>query len=118
MIFSTWAGRVSVRTQRHRLDDAGRALRHDRRSRADRRRSTTRAEIVAARLTAAVERWRQEMFGDAAERTRDRRRRNAVDPRPIPVGYREFPITMLPARDGEPRGGVRRSSGARTARTS
>ncbi len=30
---------------------------------------------------------------------------NAVDPRPIPVGYREFPITMLPARDGEPRGG-------------
>jgi hypothetical protein len=36
----------------------------------------------------------------------------AVDPRPIPVGYREFPITMLPARDGEPRGGVRRSSGA------
>ena len=37
---------------------------------------------------------------------------NAVDPRPIPVGYREFPITMLPARDGEPRGGVKRSSGA------
>jgi hypothetical protein len=37
---------------------------------------------------------------------------NAVDPRPIPVGYREFPITMLPARDGEPRGGVQRSSGA------
>jgi len=37
---------------------------------------------------------------------------NAVDPRPIPVGYRQFPITMLPARDGEPRGGVKRSSGA------
>ena len=37
---------------------------------------------------------------------------NAVDPRPIPVGYREFPITMLPARDGEPRGGVQRSSSA------
>ncbi len=37
---------------------------------------------------------------------------NAVDPRPIPTGYREFPITMLPARDGEPRGGVQRSSKA------
>jgi hypothetical protein len=36
----------------------------------------------------------------------------AVDPRPIHVGFREFPITMLPARDGEPRGGVRRSSNA------
>ena len=35
---------------------------------------------------------------------------SAVDPRPIPVGYREFPVTMLPARDGEPRGGVQRSS--------
>ena len=39
-------------------------------------------------------------------------RGNAVDPRPLTVGYREFPITMLPARDGEPRGGVKRSSGA------
>jgi hypothetical protein len=37
---------------------------------------------------------------------------NAVDPRPIPVGYAEFPITMLPARDGEPLGEVNRSSGA------
>jgi hypothetical protein len=37
---------------------------------------------------------------------------NAVDPRPIHVGYREFPITMLPARDGEPRGQMRRSASA------
>lgn len=37
---------------------------------------------------------------------------NAVDPRPIQVGYREFPITMLPARDGEPTGEMRRSAQA------
>lgn len=37
---------------------------------------------------------------------------NAVDPRPIQVGYREFPITMLPARDGTPKGGLERSSRA------
>jgi hypothetical protein len=36
----------------------------------------------------------------------------SVDPRPIPVGYREFPRTWLPARDGEPRGNVRRSASA------
>jgi hypothetical protein len=36
----------------------------------------------------------------------------AVDLRPLAVGYREFPITMLPARDGEPRGGMRRSGAA------
>ena len=58
------------------------------------------------------------MFGLAQDAVADIRRparrgpdtaRNRVDPRPIPVGYREFPITMLPARDGEPRGNVRRS---------
>jgi len=35
-----------------------------------------------------------------------------IDARPLPVGYREFPVTMLPARDGEPHGGVQRSSAA------
>jgi hypothetical protein len=38
--------------------------------------------------------------------------RGSVDPRPIHVGYEVFPITMLPARDGEPLGKVQRSSGA------
>ena len=50
----------------------------------------------------------EEMFA-VADRTAAR---NRVDPRPIPVGYREFPITMLPARDGQPHGGVRRSASA------
>jgi hypothetical protein len=35
-----------------------------------------------------------------------------VDPRPLGVGYREFPITMLPARDGAPTGEMRRSAQA------
>jgi hypothetical protein len=30
----------------------------------------------------------------------------------LAIGYREFPITMLPARDGEPRGEMRRSGRA------
>ena len=34
------------------------------------------------------------------------------DDRPFPVGYREFPATQLPARDGVPHGGVRRSARA------
>jgi hypothetical protein len=59
------------------------------------------------------------MFGAAAAGGKAKRpdknkaaRGSAVDPRPFPVGYVEFPITMLPARDGDPRGGVQRSSGA------
>jgi hypothetical protein len=64
---------------------------------------------LATRMGEAVAAWRQEMFGTPRPAPRDG---NAVDPRLIPVGYREFPIAMLPARDGEPRGNVKRSSGA------
>jgi hypothetical protein len=74
-----------------------------------------REPALAARLSEALQAWRREMSGAArpnASGTRTPDGGNAVDPRPIPVGFREFPITMLPARDGEPRGGVRRSSGA------
>ena len=75
---------------------------------------------VAARLTAAVQAWRKEVLSApdpsvlAAKDKNGPRAAvaNAVDPRPFTVGYREFPITMLEARDGEPNGDVRRSSNA------
>jgi hypothetical protein len=117
MIFSTWAGRISVRTDRHRLDHEGRL--YD--MHADPGQTSPvndREGEIADRLTAAVQAWRKEMFGNPAQTAapvNDRPKSlpgNAVDPRPFPVGYREFPITMLPARDGEPRGGVMRSSRA------
>lgn len=109
MIFSTWAGRVSVRTQQHRLDSTG-ALYDMAADPGQTRNIAGEQPELAARLGQAVADWRTEMFGtDAGAKPP---RGQAVDPRPIPVGYPEFPITMLPARDGEPRGGVRRSSGA------
>jgi hypothetical protein len=119
MIFSTWAGRVSVRTQRHRLDDQEQLFDMV----ADPGQTTPingREPELAARLAMAVSAWRQEMFPERSRNGPDSQQNgppralagNAVDPRPIPVGYREFPITMLPARDGEPRGAVKRSSAA------
>lgn len=119
MIFSTWAGRVSVRTQRHRLDDQGQLFD----MLADPGQTTPitdREPEIVARLKSAVVAWRQDVFAKSrpevsVAKTKGQQKAaggNAVDPRPIPVGYREFPITMLPARDGEPRGGVRRSSPA------
>lgn len=112
MIFSTWAGRVSVRTQQHRLDERGRL--YD--MAADPGQQTPiddeRPE-VAGRLREAVKGWRDEVLGGRENSVWPKIfAGRSVDPRPIPVGYREFPITMLPARDGEPQGGVRRSSGA------
>lgn len=110
MIFSTWAGRVSVRTQTHRLDHQGQLfeMTTDPGQTAP---VTDRQPQVAARLRQAVADWRQEVLPAEAGQNKPRGG-NAVDPRPLPVGYPEFPITMLPARDGEPQGGVQRSSNA------
>ena len=116
MIYSTWSGNVSVRTQRHRLDQAGQLYDMV----ADPGQTTPindKEPAIATRLQEAIASWQAEMFaGDALKVRPDRSKNaggnNAVDRRPIPVGYLEFPITMLPARDGEPRGGVQRSSAA------
>lgn len=111
LIFSTWSGNVSVRSQTHRFDNTGRLFDMI----ADPGQTTPindQQPALAAELANAVKLWRQEMFGATGPGKPRDLGGNAVDPRPIPVGYREFPITMLPARDGEPRGGMRRSSGA------
>ncbi len=107
LIFAHWAGRVSVRGPRYRLDAAGQLYDLI----ADPGQSRDVAEQqpdIARQLRQAAANWRQEMFGVDGTVLPG----NAVDPRPIPVGYPEFPVTMLPARDGEPRGGVRRSASA------
>lgn len=100
MLFSHWAGRVSVRTQRHRLDDAGRL--YDMAADPGQTRDLAHDDPTTARqLKEAVARWRVEV--GAAMKS---------DDRPYPVGYPAFPTTHLPARDGVPHGHIRRSAGA------
>lgn len=106
-IFSSWGGRTSVRTPRYRLDHEGRLYDMIADPGQTSPANDTEPE-VAAELAEAVSAWESEMFRDDPS-TDDRR---GVDSRPFPVGYPEFPRTWLPARDGEPRGGVRRSSNA------
>ncbi len=103
MIFSHQNGQVSVRTQRWRLDKDG-ALFDMEADPGQTKNAASAHPETAARLAEAVAAWRREVFGPSGKA--------APDDRPFPVGYREFPITMLPARDGVPRGGVKRSSGA------
>ena len=106
--FSTWKGRVTVRTQTHRLDDDGNLYDMVADPGQNRPVNTTEPEL-AAELQGAVDGWRRAMFGQAKTIPN---RGQSLDPRPLTVGYREFPITMLPARDGEARGGVERSARA------
>ena len=115
-LFNSWANNVSVRTQTHRLDNAGNLFDMI----ADPGQTTpiqAKQPDLAKELTNAVAAWRKEL-GIATPATGKGKGKaanspgNAVDPRPLAIGYREFPITMLPARDGEPRGEMRRSSKA------
>jgi arylsulfatase A-like enzyme len=100
MIFSHWTGRVSVRTDQYRLDDRGRLydMATDRGQRKD---LSGEQPEVASKLMAAVADWKAEMLPQLEK-----------DDRPFPVGYRQFPVTHLPARDGVPHGNVKRSAGA------
>ena len=115
-IFNSWANNVSVRTQTHRLDNGGNLFDMI----ADPGQTTpiqAKQPDLAKELTAAVADWRKELgiATPAAGKGKGKAANgpgNAVDPRPLAIGYREFPITMLPARDGEPRGEMRRSAKA------
>jgi hypothetical protein len=100
MIFSHWAGRVSVRTQQFRLDDAGKLSDMTEDPGQDKDVSNDHPE-VAAKLRKAVAQCKQELLPGLGK-----------EPRPFPVGYREFPVTHLPARDGVPHGNVQRSARA------
>jgi arylsulfatase A-like enzyme len=114
MIFSTWGGKVSVRTQNHRLDHDGQLYDMV----ADPGQTTAindKDPAVTQHLKEAVAAWRKDVLGATLKQASvvpKKKGGQAVDPRPIPVGYREFPITMLPARDGSPIGEVKRSSNA------
>ena len=107
VLFSTWGGRVSVRSQRHRLDHRG-MLFDIESDPAQVHPLEDQEPAIAAALAAAGITWRREMGEAASEKSVG----VGVDPRPIGVGYPEFPVTMLPARDGEPRGGIARSGRA------
>ncbi len=96
MIFSMQARRVSVRSQRYRLDAAGALFDMTADPGQDRDASDNVPE-VAARLRKAQQDWASEMLPLAGP-----------DNRSYPVGFSEF--TYLPARDGTSTGGIKRSS--------
>jgi len=99
---------VSVRTQQYRLDASGELYDLQRDPGQTQDIAGERPEI-AAELRAAVQQWRIEVLGDTGAAA-PRGSREPRDDRPFTVGYREFPRSRLPARDGVPHGSVGRSS--------
>ncbi|MSU25262.1 MAG: N-acetylgalactosamine 6-sulfate sulfatase [Opitutus sp.] len=128
MIFSHQNGNVSVRTQGYRFDNRG-ALYDMVADPGQQRDIAGEKPDVAKRLADAVATWRQDVLGSAAsdaaadapvaKNAKGKNRAKAgggaglpPDNRPFTVGYAEFPWTPLPARDGVPHGGVKRSASA------
>jgi arylsulfatase A-like enzyme len=100
VLFAHWNGKVSARTQRHRLDADGKLFNMV--SDPGQKNDIAKAEPeTVGKLSRAITEFRAELLKDF---------RN--DARPFPVGYAEFPISQLPARDGVPAGGVKRSANA------
>jgi arylsulfatase A-like enzyme len=96
MIFTLQGRRVSVRTQQHRLDSDGRL--YDMVADPAQERDVSQENPqTAARLREAVAAWSKEMLPLVGR-----------DERPYPVGHAA--LTLLPARDGVPGGGIERSS--------
>lgn len=99
-IFTHHQGMVSVRTQQYRLDDRGELFDMV----ADPGQTTNVAAQrpeMASKLRQAVAAWQKEVLPAAKD-----------DDRPYPVGFPEFPMTPLPARDGIPHGRIKRSANA------
>ncbi len=98
MIFTMQNRRTTVRTQQYRLDATSALFDMETDPQQSRNIAADRPE-VAATLRAAVAAWSKEMLPMVA-----------AEDRPFTAGYSE--LTMLPARDGVPHGGIRRSSPA------
>ena len=99
LIFSHQNGNVSARSQQYRLDQRG-ALFDMLADPGQTKDLASDKPGITAQMTKAVTAWRAEVLPKAG------------DDRPYPVGYAEFPRTPLPARDGIPHGGVKRSANA------
>jgi arylsulfatase A-like enzyme len=99
LIFSHQNGNVSARSQQYRLDNRG-ALFDMLADPGQTKNIAAEKPDIAAQMTKAVADWRTEVLPTSR------------DDRPYPVGYAEFPRTPLPARDGVPHGGIKRSAGA------
>ncbi len=99
LLFSHQNGQVSARSQQYRLDSKG-ALFDIVADPAQTTDLASRQPEVHGTMAKAVAQWRAEVLP------------KAPDDRPIPVGYPGFSRTPLPARDGVPHGGVKRSAPA------
>ena len=98
LIFSHWAGRVSVRSQNYRLDNEGRL--YNMIDDPGQFRDIAAAEPhVSNYLLSEVQKWKEGVMPEPD-----------IEKRPFTVGHPDAVYTQLPARDGQPHGNIVRSN--------
>lgn len=99
LIFSHWNNKVSVMSQKYRLDNENQLFDMDN----DHGQTKDIAEnypVIAEQLIEAKNNWQNEVL---AELDRNEKR-------PFTIGHPDFVYTQLPARDGVPHGNIERSN--------
>jgi arylsulfatase A-like enzyme len=100
VIYNCWNGKVSARTDTHRLDAAGRL--YDMRTDPGQTRDVAGEQPeVAQQMRSGVAGWKKNVLSELGR-----------DDRPFPVGAGPLAATQLPARDGVPHGHIQRSGSA------
>jgi arylsulfatase A-like enzyme len=99
LIFSHWAGKTSVRSQRFRLGNAGKLfdMENDPGQLKD---VSEKFPEISKQLVQAKSDWEAEVLSELPE----------TDDRPFTIGHPDYPITLIPARDGIGHGNIRRSN--------
>ncbi len=98
MIFSHWNRKVSVRTQRFRLDHEGGLFDIPADPGQEKDVSVEHPDLTRE-LGNAVAAWRESVLADFGE-----------DDRPFLIGHPDVPWSQIPARDGTAHGGIERSN--------
>lgn len=97
-IFSHWRNRVSVRTQRYRLDNRG--LLYDMQADPGQYKDISKQKPeIAAKLRAAVKAFKDDVVAGYDD-----------DQRAFLIGHPNYPYTQIPARDGTAHGNIQRSN--------
>ncbi len=100
LVFTHWGGEIGIRSQKYRMDARGGLF--------DMEADPNQKTDISGKNPELIENYR----GQIGEWKKSVGLPQTKDLRPFPVGHEAVKITYLPARDGSPLGGIRRSSPA------
>jgi arylsulfatase A-like enzyme len=100
LLFSHWDGRISVRSQKFRLDADDQLFDMETDPGQQEKNASENYPQILAQMKKAKEEWKAEVLNEMS----------VNDERPFTIGHPGFTYTQMPARDGIPFGNIQRSN--------